>query len=112
LGLAICRRISRSRLSTSVWTGFVFGFSHPTSTAGSGSQKADEIAEEFMASSLVVDRSWSEQLGSMTFRQLTKETRWRGFRKKRAEDKSVLVMPRKLSRLDAHLRVLVLNKLA
>jgi hypothetical protein len=34
----------------------VFGLSHPTSTAGSGNQKADEIADtdEFMALSLVV----------------------------------------------------------
>jgi hypothetical protein len=37
--------ILQSRVSTSVWTGFVFGFS-PTSVAGLGSQKADKI---FMA---------------------------------------------------------------
>jgi hypothetical protein len=60
LGLAVCWPIFHSRVSTSVWTGFVLGFSHPTATAGSGNQKADEIAEadEFMALSLVVGRSW------------------------------------------------------
>jgi hypothetical protein len=54
-GLAICWHIFQSRASSSVWAGFVFGFSHPTSTAGSGSQKADEttVAEVFMATSLV-----------------------------------------------------------
>jgi hypothetical protein len=44
-GFLICRRFLHRRASTSVWTGFVFGLSHPTSTAGSGSQKADETTE-------------------------------------------------------------------
>ena len=77
-------RASHSRASTSVWTGFVFGFSQPTSTAGSGNQKPDTVADtdEFMALSLVVGRSWVQATGSMTFHQLTKETGSHRFRKK------------------------------
>jgi hypothetical protein len=48
--------------------------------------------------------------GSLTFRQLTKETRWRGFRKKRVEGNSALVMPRKLSQSNGHLRLLLLKR--
>jgi hypothetical protein len=68
-------RAPQSRASTSVWTGFVFGFSQPTSTAGSGNQKPDTIADtdEFMALSLVVGRSWVRATGSMTFTHLLRK---------------------------------------
>src|SRR4029077_17657048 len=81
LGLAVCWPIFHSRVSTSVWTGFVLGFSHPTSTAGSGNQKADGIAEadEFTALVWLLAGLGCEQLGSLTFHQLTKERRWLSF---------------------------------